>query len=162
MSSPVSLSARIAAAPADRFKGDAGVPAFDATRPLVVFDGVCVLCSRSMRFIATRDRAGVIQFTAAQSRLGQALYRHHGLDPETFETFLYIEEGRTYAKLDAAAMIARRLGGVWPLAGWTALRLPSRLRDMLYDAVATRRYRIFGRTEACFVPDASWRARVIE
>jgi predicted DCC family thiol-disulfide oxidoreductase YuxK len=40
--------------------------------------------------------------------------------------------------------------------------VPKPLRDAVYDLVARNRYRIFGKYQTCFVPDASLRARVIE
>jgi predicted DCC family thiol-disulfide oxidoreductase YuxK len=153
--------ARLALAPRYSYRDDPAVPRFDDSRPLVVFDGVCILCSRSMRSIARADAAGEIQFTAAQAPLGRALFVHYGLDPDAFETFLYIEDGHALGKLDAALAIARRLGSWWRVALVFGI-LPAGMRDWLYDRVAKNRYRLFGRTEACFIPDASWRERVIE
>lgn len=157
MTTPVTN--RLAAKAPYAWRGTA--PAFDDSRPLVVFDGVCVLCARSMRFIARHDAAGTIQFTAAQSRLGQALFNLYGLDAAAFETVLFVESGRAYGKRDAVASIARHLDLPWRLGrlyGW----LPRRFADAAYDAVAGRRYRLFGRTDACLPPDPSWRARVID
>ncbi len=161
MSNSASMTRRIAAMPAYSFKADPAVPAYDATRPLIVFDGVCVLCSQSMRRIARFDLRGTIQFTAAQSPLGRALFRHYGVDPEQFETFLLIADGRATAKLDAVAAVARLLRWPWrAVAACAVLPLPA--GDWLYDRIAKNRYTVFGRTDTCFIPDPSWRARVIE
>jgi predicted DCC family thiol-disulfide oxidoreductase YuxK len=52
------------------------------------------------------------------------------------------------------------------LPGWSWVRalfaVPKLLRDPVYSLVARNRYRIFGKYDACFVPDADLRARVIE
>jgi predicted DCC family thiol-disulfide oxidoreductase YuxK len=40
--------------------------------------------------------------------------------------------------------------------------VPKPLRDAVYSLVARNRYRIFGRYDVCFVPDAELRARVLE
>ncbi len=167
-------SQRLLSFPPQSWRGK--VPDFDDTRPLIVFDGVCVLCSRSMRFIARKDEAGndtsgplqsgplqsgQIQFTAAQSPLGQALFHHFGLDAETFETVLLIENGRAFGKRDAIAGIARHLRWPWRVGrvyGW----LPRLVADPAYDLLAGSRYRIFGRTAVCARPDPSWASRVIE
>jgi predicted DCC family thiol-disulfide oxidoreductase YuxK len=127
----------------------------------LVFDGVCVLCSRSMRFIARNDAVGAIQFTAAQSLLGQALFRHFGLDTEAFETVLLIEQGRAYGKRDALAGIARHLRMPWRLGRAYGL-LPHVIADPAYDLLARSRYRVFGRTPVCMRPDPSWAGRVID
>jgi predicted DCC family thiol-disulfide oxidoreductase YuxK len=143
------------------YRTDARVPAFPDDRPLIVFDGMCVFCSRFARFVADRDPGGQFRFTAAQSNLGQALYRHYGFDPNEPETSVLIDEGRMYGKSVAFAKILRRLSGPWR-CGWLVLGLPRQMRDWLYDRVARSRYRVFGRRSACVRPDPSWRHRVIE
>lgn len=142
------------------YREDEAVPAFDDGRPLIVYDGVCVLCSRFVRFVVRRDRAACFRFTAAQSPLGQALYRHYGLDPVAFETNLLIADGRMYAKMDAFAGIMARLP--WPWRALAAARvLPRPLGRWLYDRIARNRYRVFGRLHACMVPSAGVRSRFI-
>ncbi len=63
-------------------------------------------------------------------------------------------------KSDAALMVLSQLPG-W---GWVSMlfAVPKALRDPMYSLVARNRYRIFGKYDACFVPDADLRARVIE
>lgn len=146
--------------PAYSWRSDPTVPRFDDSRPLIVFDGVCVFCSRSMHIIATRGDAAVM-FTAAQSELGQALYRHYKLNPTAFETVLVLDGGRAHGKRDAMIAIGRHLRWPWRWLMMSWRLLPAALGDRAYEAVATRRYRLFGRTETCFTPAPSWRARVI-
>ena len=153
------LATRLATQPAYSWRGH--VPAFDDSRPLIVFDGVCVLCSRSMRFIAAHEAGGAIQFTAAQSQLGQALFQHYRLDAEKFETVLLIENGKAFGKRDALAGIARHLRWPWRAAVVYGV-LPRVIADPAYDLLARSRYRLFGRTDVCMRPDDSWRGKVIE
>ena len=157
----ISVQARLDSKPAFSWRDDVSVPAFDDTRPLIVFDGVCVLCSRSMGFVARHEVGSSLQFTSAQSKLGQALFEHFALDPETFETVILLEHGRALGKRDAVAGIARHLRSPWR-AGGLFRRFPRGLADALYDQLAGRRYRWFGRTATCFVPDPSWRSRVLD
>ena len=139
--------------PAFSFRDDPEVPAFPDEKPLIVFDGVCVLCSASARFVLRHDRARRFRLTAAQSPVGQALYRHFGLSPTDYDTFLLVEDGRAWLKSDAALRVAARLGLPWSLA--VLLRVvPAALREAVYDLVARNRYRVFGRRETCFVPAA--------
>ncbi len=156
-----SISADLAMAPIYGYRADPKVPAFDDSKALIVYDGVCVLCSSFMRRIAARDTAGTIQFASAQSPLGQALFAHFGLDPAAFETVLLLDAGRAYGKLDMVTRLARRFGGGWRMLQGLKL-LPRLLQDLAYDLVAKNRYRLFGRTETCMIPDASWRGRVID
>lgn len=138
------------------YRDDASVPPFDDTRPIVVFDGVCVLCSRSIRFILRHDRGQVFRFLTAQSALGQALYRHYGLPAENFDTVLVIDGGRLHTRLDAAAAVLRRL----PMP-WSLLSFVRGLPDLLYDLVAKRRYRWFGRNDTCLMPSPELRSRFL-
>lgn len=120
---------------------------------IVVFDGVCVLCSGGVRFLLRRDRAGRFRFAAMQSESGRRLLSDHGLDPRDPVSFLLLEGGRAYTDSGAALRILVLLGGWWRLAG-AFYAVPRPLRDAIYRFVARRRYRWFGQRDACFVPTA--------
>jgi predicted DCC family thiol-disulfide oxidoreductase YuxK len=143
-------------AKAHSYRDDATVPRFDDARPIVVFDGVCVLCSSSIDFILRHDREAAFRFLVAQSTLGQALYRHYGLPAENFDTVLVIEDGRLHTRLDAVAAVLRRLPMPWPLMGFVRF-----LPDFFYDLIARRRYRLFGKRDACLMPTPDLRARFL-
>ena len=143
------------------YADDDAVPPWDDTFGLIVFDGECVLCSVFARFVFARDRRARFRFTMAQSDLGQALYRHYGLDTRDFETNLVIIDGRLHGKLSGFARVMAEL--VWPWRALAVLRLvPRPLGDWLYDRIAKNRYRLFGRYDTCRLPSPELRARVIE
>jgi predicted DCC family thiol-disulfide oxidoreductase YuxK len=127
---------------------------------VILYDGVCVFCSRWVRFVAARDVEKRFRFTAIQSGYGSRLARAFGIDLEDPDTNAVIHGGEAFFKSDAALTVLSTLPG-W---GWTrALRaVPTPLRDAAYSLVARNRYRIFGKYRECFVPDAEMRARVIE
>ena len=127
---------------------------------VILYDGVCVFCSRWIRFIAARDKERRFRFTAIQSAYGAHLAQAFGIDPQDPDTNAVIHGGVAFFKSDAALTVLSLLPG-W---GWArALRVfPKPLRDAVYNLVARNRYRIFGKYEACFVPDAGMRARVLE
>lgn len=143
------------------WRHDPSVPAFPDDQPVIVFDGVCVLCSGFVRFVVARDRACQFRFIAAQSLIGASLFRHLGLDPVNYESNLLIADGKVSAKMDAFTGIMWRLGGIWRSARVVGL-LPGWVADRVYEAIARNRYRVFGRRDQCVRPDASWRDRVIE
>ena len=155
-----SLSRRLAEAAPYSYRADPAVPPFPDDKALVVFDGVCVLCSHFAQFILARDRDFAFRLTTAQSPLGQALFRHYGLDTETFDTNLVLIDGRAYGKLDTLAAVGARLGG-----GWRALSvlriIPRPAGDWLYDRIARNRYRLFGRHDRCMIPEPHWRERFL-
>jgi predicted DCC family thiol-disulfide oxidoreductase YuxK len=83
-----------------------------------------------------------------------------GIDPDDPDTNAVIHGGIAYFKSDAALTVASNLPG-W---GWLRVlfAVPQRFRDAVYSLVARNRYRIFGKYQTCFVPDAAMRARVME
>jgi len=157
----LSLSQRLSQAPPYSYRSDPAVPAFPDDKALVVFDGVCVLCSGFARFILKRDRDFAFRLATAQSPLGQALFRHYGLDTEAFETNLVLADGLPYGKLDTVAVVGERLAGPW--RAFRLLRLlPRFFADWLYDCIARNRYALFGRTEPCMIAPPEWRDRFID
>jgi predicted DCC family thiol-disulfide oxidoreductase YuxK len=127
---------------------------------VILYDGVCVFCSRWIRFVAARDVPQRFRFTAIQSGYGGRLAKAFGIDPSDPDTNAVIHGGTAYFKSDAALTVL----GALPMWGWVRVLLgvPKPLRDAVYNLVARNRYRIFGKYEECFVPDASMRARVME
>jgi predicted DCC family thiol-disulfide oxidoreductase YuxK len=127
---------------------------------VILYDGVCVFCSRWVRFVATRDVEQRFRFTAIQSGYGTRLAQAFGIDPRDPDTNAVVHGGEVFFKSDAALTVLSRLPG-W---GWVrALRLvPKPLRDAAYNLVARNRYRIFGKYETCFLGDAGFRDRVME
>jgi predicted DCC family thiol-disulfide oxidoreductase YuxK len=129
--------------------------------PLILFDGVCVMCSGFVTFVIRRDPRARFRFVAAQTPLGQSLLSRLGLSTVDFESNVLIEDGRAWFKSGASFAILRRLPWPWP---WlTVLRfLPLALTDRVYDLVADNRYRLFGKREACLVPTPDIRRRFVE
>jgi predicted DCC family thiol-disulfide oxidoreductase YuxK len=127
---------------------------------VILYDGLCVFCSRWVRFVATRDVDRRFRFTAIQSPCGTRLAQAFGINPADPDTNAVIEGGVAYFKSDAALTVLGALPG-W---GWVRVlrAVPKPLRDAVYNLVARHRYRIFGKYEECFVPDAELRTRVME
>jgi len=131
-----------------------------AEHPVVLFDGVCNLCNRSVAHIIRNDPKGRFRMASLQSTAGRELVAGHSLDGDAMDTVVLIEKGRVYTKSEAALRIARRLRGpsrFW----WTARFVPRPLRDAVYDLVSRYRYRWFGRREECMVPGPGVRDRFL-
>lgn len=132
-----------------------------APHPIVVFDGVCNVCSAAVRLILEKDRAGTIRFAPLQSPVGGRLMREHGLDPADAETFLFVKDGRALVRSDAAVELARHLRFPWSALAVFGF-LPRFLRDPAYRLVARNRYAWFGRRAACFMPSPEERSRFMD
>lgn len=133
---------------------------WDGKRPLVVFDGVCVLCSFFARWIVARDKEGAFMFTTAQSRLGQALYQHYDLDRKDFETNLVIINGELHEKMYGALAVCAAVG--YPWRAFAVLQyLPQGLLNSVYSLIAKNRYMIFGKKDQCEIASVDLRQRLV-
>jgi predicted DCC family thiol-disulfide oxidoreductase YuxK len=132
-------------------------PAPDEADGLILFDGVCVFCSRWVRFVIDRDPERRFRFVAIQSDAGRELAERFGIDPAAPQTNAVIWNGRIHFKSDAALTVLGQLRSTRALGALRAI--PRFLRDPVYDRIARNRYRIFGRTDVCMVPSPEDRDR---
>jgi predicted DCC family thiol-disulfide oxidoreductase YuxK len=128
--------------------------------PVYMFDGHCVLCSRGVRYVLEHDATRTIRFVTIQSAEGRAIARANGVDPDKPRTFVWIHEGKATTFSTAALNLLAFVGG--PLRWMGVFRvLPKPVRDFLYARIANNRYRLFGRTRECFLPDPETRKRFV-
>ena len=127
---------------------------------VVIFDGICNLCSRGVAFIIRRDPRNLFRFAAAQSDAGKKLMEGYGLDPGEVVSLVLVENGKIYMRSSALLRIVRRLTGLWPVL-YGLVIIPFFLRDPVYDFVARNRYKWFGKQENCLVPPRDAAGRFI-
>jgi len=133
----------------------------EAGRPVILFDGVCNLCTGSVRFVIGRDARKRFRFASLQSPVAEKLLGAQGRDGDRLESVVLVVGERTYRKSTAALLIARRLDGLWPLLS-ALLVIPRPLRDAVYDWIGKRRYRLFGKRDACWRPQAELAERFLD
>ncbi|HYE60862.1 MAG TPA: thiol-disulfide oxidoreductase DCC family protein [Phycisphaerales bacterium] len=127
------------------------------SHPVVLFDGVCNLCTSSVQFIVRRDPEGRFRFAPLQSEAARGLL---GETSERPDSIALVEGGRVYWKSTAALRIARRLGGLWRVL-YVLIVVPRPVRDWVYNIIARNRYRWFGKQDACMMPTPELRARFL-
>lgn len=130
-------------------------------RHIILFDGVCNLCNRSVIFVLKWERQPIFQFASIQSGAGQLLLERCGLPPDFLEAVVYIEIGTPYLGSTAALMIGRKLAFPWSILARLGLLVPRFIRDPVYRQIARHRYKWFGRREICMVPTGSLKARFL-
>ena len=142
-------------------------PSADAGgRHLILFDGVCGLCSRLVQFVLARDRQRAFSFASLQSPVGRAAVARAGGNPEELTT-LYVfanyrePEARLLTRSRAALFALSVLGWPWKAGGLVGV-LPTAWLDRLYEFVARHRYRAFGRYESCLAPRPEYRNRFLD
>jgi predicted DCC family thiol-disulfide oxidoreductase YuxK len=133
---------------------------------LVLYDGVCGLCSRLVQFLLVHDHHAVFNFAALQSATGQAMVKRSGGDPHELSSLYVLANYRTsairaFTKSQAALFVAGQLGWPWRLARLLRF-LPKALLDRAYDLVARSRYRVFGKYDQCRMPPPGFRSRFEE
>jgi predicted DCC family thiol-disulfide oxidoreductase YuxK len=143
------------------YRADPAVPVFDDRAPLIIFDGHCVLCSAGVQWMMARDPAGRQRFAAIQSPLPRALYRHYGLDAETFDTFLVLKDGVPYTKWRGVLVAGRTMKAPWSWLAVAGGAIPSFIGDRIYDLVQQNRINWFGARETCLAPLPANRARFL-
>ena len=118
--------------------------------PIVLFDGVCNLCTRSVQFIIKRDPRKRFRFASIQTDAAQALLAAHELSSD-LSTILLLEDERVYDRSSAALRICRHLNGLWP-GLYVCIALPKFLRDIGFKWISRNRYKWFGKTAECMLP----------
>jgi predicted DCC family thiol-disulfide oxidoreductase YuxK len=127
---------------------------------IVLFDGTCGFCERSVTFIAKRDSSAYFRFGASQTPQAEALLARHGVTRATARSMILIEGDRVYLRSTASLRIASRLSFPWSLLR-VLLFVPVPLRDAVYRVIAAIRHRIAGRSNACEIPPPEIRDRLI-
>jgi predicted DCC family thiol-disulfide oxidoreductase YuxK len=129
------------------------------THPVILFDGVCNLCTGSVQFIIRHDPKSVFHFAALQSEYGTRQLRDLNIPSGEFNTLILISD-KVYQKSDAVLEITRHLSGAWP-ALYILKIVPPFFRNWMYDLISQSRYRFFGRKDHCLIPAPELKSRFI-
>jgi predicted DCC family thiol-disulfide oxidoreductase YuxK len=130
---------------------------------IVLFDGECNFCSRSINFILNHDPAGRFRFASQQSTAGAALLKAHGYRPAPSSVIVIDPAtGRPLTRSAAVLRIADEMPTPWWWLRWLGAVVPGPVRDALYDAVANNRYRLFGKSTACMMLTAEMATRFLD
>ena len=119
--------------------------------PVILFDGICNLCSGWVQFLIRKDTNMKFRFAPIQSETGQRLLHTVGLENSKIETVIYLKENECFRESSAVLEILKDLGGLWTFASVLKL-IPGTLRDGFYRFIAKKRYRFFGKRTTCFIP----------
>jgi len=128
--------------------------------PLVLYDGTCGLCAKSVRFILRHERDHDIQFAPLQGETAAALRDKYPQIPRTLESVVYIADDRVFLRSKAFLNAAKHMRAPWRWGYWMRW-FPAFLLDLGYRVIAALRYRLFGRVDVCDVPSPAQRARFL-
>lgn len=131
-------------------------------KKIILFDGVCNLCNRSITYIIARDKKDQFLFAPLQGTSAEKWIKERGIDTSKTDSIILIDPGVAYyTRSSAAIKIGQSFGGGWKLLGifeW----VPTVIRDFFYDLVAKNRYRWFGRRDQCMIPTPQLQAKFLD
>jgi predicted DCC family thiol-disulfide oxidoreductase YuxK len=133
----------------------------DSNVPIILYDGTCNLCTKSVQFVIQRDRRKQFRFASLQSTLADQYLGKTGRYHDRFSSMVLIVGNQVYRQSTAALLTAKRLDGLWPMLA-VFLWIPKPLRDGVYSWVAKHRYQVFGGKESCWRPTSDLADRFLD
>ena len=129
--------------------------------PIILFDGLCNLCSRSVQFVIKNDPNHHFRFASLQSNFGKQIVEHFGLSERQLNSFILLEEGEIYTKSTGALKVTKKLAGAW---SWLSILIlvPPIIRNGAYHFIAKNRYSWFGKKEICWIPKPELKALFLD
>jgi len=124
---------------------------YDVKHPVILFDGVCNLCSSVVQFVIKHDSKKQFRFASLQSTFGENIMRRFGLPADQLNSFILLEDDKIYTRSSAALRVIKKLNGLWWLM-YGFIILPPFIRDAIYNLIARNRYKWFGKKESCWLP----------
>ena len=129
--------------------------------PIILFDGVCNFCNRTINIILKYDKDAYFQFAPSQSNAAMGIMQQFSLEQQAITSVILIDNEKVYTKTDAVIQIANRLSG-WPSLFRFIKFIPKPIRNFGYDLIAKNRYTLFGKRASCRIPDASIQDRFLQ
>jgi predicted DCC family thiol-disulfide oxidoreductase YuxK len=130
-------------------------------KKIVLFDGVCNLCSTSVQFILKRDKKNQFLFGSLQGNYGQEVLKKYNMPQNEFNSFMLLEGEQLFTKSSGALRMLKHIGGAWSLL-YAFMIVPKFIRDAIYNLIAHNRYKWFGKKEACWLPKPEWKQRFLD
>ncbi len=139
---------------------------FENGQSVVLFDGVCGLCDRTVQFLLGEDVRGVLRFAPLQGAAAKRVLGRHGSLPTDIKSLIFVRnfgapDEIAFVRSRGALLILDELGGFWRVVSWMRI-VPQPLRDRIYSWVARNRYKWFGRYEECRIPAPATRAKFLD
>ena len=135
------------------------------TGPVLLYDGTCGLCNRSVRFLLRMDKHGRLRFAALQSAPAQEYLKAQGLPVDDFDSLVFVPDwsqpvqGDYLLRTSGVVAALRVCGGFGGFLGALLGVIPASWRDAGYRIIARWRYRIWGDASTCPLPKPEWTAR---
>lgn len=127
---------------------------------IVLFDGYCLLCEWSVKFILKRDRKKRFLFASLQSENGIKLLKQFSIPENYNKSVILIENEYVFFESDAALRISKKLRGLWPMF-YVLIYLPKSFRDWLYRYISKNRFKWFKKKTDCYLASSEEKSRFL-
>jgi predicted DCC family thiol-disulfide oxidoreductase YuxK len=130
---------------------------------ILLYDGLCGFCDRTVQFILRHDPRGPMRFAPLQGSSAKTILARHP-ELEGVDSLILVEgtgdAETTSIRSEAVLRILAYLGGIWTVS--VVLRLvPRPVRDWAYALFARYRYKVFGFYDVCPMPTLEVRERFL-
>ncbi len=127
---------------------------------IILFDGACILCNKSVQYIIKHDTKKRFQFASLQSEIGQKLLKDQQLNTQDFTSVIYLYDSKVYTKSTAAIRVFAQLSILHSTA-FILMIFPQFIRNYCYDLLASNRHRIF-KDSSCLLPTKELNERILK
>ena len=137
---------------------------FNDSNKIIFFDGYCVLCNSTIDFLLKSDKKKRFLFSSLQSKTASTVFTNLGYSTEEMselDSLVYVRNQQVKIRSDAILSILFDLRGIYR-ASVIFYLIPKFLRDVVYDQIASRRYKWFGKRLNCRVPNTEEKNRILE
>ena len=128
--------------------------------PIILYDGECGFCDRTIRFFLEKDSLDKLSFTSLQGPTGQAILVHYGVATLNFETIILLSQKKIYKKSSAVLLALKKLPFPWKLL-YAFMIIPRFIRNYVYSLVSKNRHRLFNKKNNCDLPTKKMRKKMI-
>lgn len=130
-------------------------------KKIVLFDGVCNLCSSTVQFIIKRDKKNKFVFASLQSTPASELLKKYSYAKSDLNSFILIDNNKVYTHSSAVLRVLKSLSSIWKVC-YMFIIVPKFIRDGVYNYIAKRRYKWFGKKEECWVPSPELKEKFLD
>ncbi len=131
----------------------------ESHQPIILYDGVCNLCTNSVQFVIQRDARKQFRFASLQSSVAENYLENQ--EQDRLASMVLIVDNHVYRQSTAALLTAKKLDGFWPILS-VFLLIPRPIRDVIYRWIAIHRYQVLGKKEHCWRPTPEMADRFLD
>ncbi len=133
-----------------------------SNKTVILFDGVCNLCNKSVQYVLKRDKKKQFHFASLQSDAGQEILLHYYNKKfiKNLDSIVLVDNNKAHHKSTAILYIGKKMRFPYNI-GMLFLIIPTFIRDYIYDFIAKNRYKWFGKMDSCMIPSAEVKSRFL-